>query len=141
MWCNGMKSNSNMKSTPPRGTRELVEAEFDAAFYRDRYGRLGAKMDPVAHFLSIGWVQGRDPSPTFSVLTYLLRNSDVLLRHLNPFVHYLLFGRSEGRKRFKTVLDDKFYLPEDVDVATQIRTWFEGWGVLRRADAAQRVAA
>lgn len=104
---------------------DLVEAEFDKAFYLERYGGLGDSTDPVRHFLTIGWIQGRDPSPQFSIFNYLLRNDDVLFRHLNPFVHFLVSGRSEGRLSYAHINDDKVYLPWDSEVAELLPMWFD----------------
>ena len=46
--------------------RETVETAFDAAYYLDRYPDVrGAGMDPVAHYLTHGWQEGRDQSAEF----------------------------------------------------------------------------
>ena len=78
--------------------RAIASAEFDADFY------LGANADvretgadPLDHFLTSGWKEGRDPNPTFSVADYLETYPDVAEAGDNPFVHYLRAGRSEGR--------------------------------------------
>ena len=105
-------------------SRDLVKAEFDAAFYRERYG-LRARVDPVEHFLTVGWIQGRDPSPHFSVFSYLLRNDDVLFRHLNPFVHYLVSGRDEGRPAFDHTDDDSAFLPWEPEIVSLLPIWFD----------------
>src|ERR1700722_9161296 len=96
--------------------RELLEAEFDRKFYLERYGDVSGWVEPLDHFLAIGWIQGRDPSQHFSVFTYLLQNDDVLFRHVNPFVHYLVAGRDQGRASFDHVEDDRVYLPWDAAV-------------------------
>jgi glycosyltransferase involved in cell wall biosynthesis len=105
-------------------SRDLVKAEFDAAFYRERYG-LRARVDPVEHFLTVGWIQGRDPSPHFSVFSYLSRNDDVLFRHLNPFVHYLVSGRAEGRPAFDHADDDSAFLPWEPEIVSLLPIWFD----------------
>ena len=115
----GTDQKANVRSA------DLVEAEFDKTFYAERYGGLGDRTDPVDHFLTIGWIQGRDPSPQFSIFNYLLRNDDVLFRHLNPFVHYLVSGRQEGRLSYAHVDDDKLYLPWDSEVAELLPMWFD----------------
>ena len=76
----------------------LVAAGFDDVFYLGRNPDIAASgADPLAHFLSIGWREWRDPSAGFSVRFYLWQNPDVLRAGVNPFVHYLQTGRAEGR--------------------------------------------
>lgn len=108
-----------------KGTRELFEASFDRAFYRATYPDIAQSTDPLDHFLQVGWVQGRDPSPRFSVFRYLLRNDDVLFRRLNPLVHYLRTGRQQGRAVFDHTLDRNVYLSVDDKVAGLLPLWFD----------------
>ena len=78
--------------------RALAATEFDAVFYLDANSDVrAAGGDPLDHFLSIGWREGRDPAPTFSVADYLESYPDLATANVNPFVHYLQFGRAEGR--------------------------------------------
>jgi GT2 family glycosyltransferase len=51
-----------------RNTRaELVERHFDAAYYVSRYGGdLGASVDPLGHYLTVGAAKDFDPHPLFS---------------------------------------------------------------------------
>jgi hypothetical protein len=75
-----------------------IAAAFDADFYRARNPDIEeAGLDPLQHFLSGGWREGRDPTPDFSVRAYLDANEDVALLGLNPFLHWLTHGRAEGR--------------------------------------------
>ncbi len=55
-------------------------------------------VDPIAHYLQRGAVEGRDPSQTFSGQWYLEKNPDVRAAGFNPLVHYLRFGTTEGRR-------------------------------------------
>lgn len=67
---------------------------FDRAFYLRTYpdvGEVGA--DPLDHFMTYGWREGRDPSPDFSVRAYLEAFPEVAEAGANPFVHYLTNGR------------------------------------------------
>lgn len=78
--------------------RELVATAFDARFYlaeNPDVAREGG--DALAHFLTAGWREGRDPAPWFSVADYQELNPDVAASGMNPFVHYLQAGRVEGR--------------------------------------------
>lgn len=75
-----------------------VAAEFDAAFYLAANPDVAAAgMDPLRHFLRTGWLEGRDPTPRFSVRDYLELHPDIAGSGVNPFAHYLLAGRAEGR--------------------------------------------
>ncbi len=98
---------------------------FNPRFYETTYGRLPNNIDPLDHFLSIGWIQGRDPSPDFSVFKYLLQNDDVLYRHLNPAVHYQTVGRQQGRSIFEHSADQAIYLPWDTRIADLLPLWFD----------------
>ena len=102
-----------------------VEAVFDDSFYRRRYGAVGSKEKLLEHFLTIGWIQGRDPSPFFSVLTYLQRHDDVVRRHLNPLIHYLFIGKDEGRSLSPSVEDYDLFLPWDSQIAELLPMWFD----------------
>ncbi len=77
---------------------EQVAAEFDESFYQSQVlAPIGPEIDLIEHFLSTGWKEGYDPSPAFSVKAYLQANPDVRDAGHNPFVHYLRWGRDEGR--------------------------------------------
>jgi len=78
--------------------RRLVAAEFDRRHYLGLSPDVAAAgADPLHHFLTHGWREGRDPNPNFSVRAYLNENPEVAASGINPFVHYLRHGRSEGR--------------------------------------------
>jgi hypothetical protein len=78
--------------------RALVATAFDAGFYAGvQADVIQAGFDPLDHFMSSGWREGRDPTPDFSVMDYLETYPDIAEAGVNPFVHYLLTGRAEGR--------------------------------------------
>jgi hypothetical protein len=71
---------------------------FDKAYYLAAYPDVkDAGMDPIWHFVRTGVYELRNPNPEFDTRSYLLRNKDVLLSDKNPFVHYIQFGKDEGR--------------------------------------------
>ena len=83
---------------PLEAERAVAVAEFDADFYLEQYPHLrGAELEPLDHFLLHGWREGLDPVPWFSIRDYLADNPDVAEAGINPFVHYVTIGRSEGR--------------------------------------------
>jgi len=67
---------------------------FDREFYLQRYDP-STGVDPVLHYATTGWREGRNPSPLFSTRRYqsrYLRGS----ADFNPLIHYLLIGRDRG---------------------------------------------
>jgi len=85
-------------AAPLADHRELVEPEFDPRFYlAENPDVADGGGDPLDHFLTTGWREGRDPAPWFSVSDYLDLNPDIAAAGVNPFVHYLQAGRREGR--------------------------------------------
>jgi hypothetical protein len=71
---------------------------FDPNWYRGTYPDVArAQVDPLLHFMTVGWRESRDPGPDFSTSTYLAANPDVARSGCNPLVHYIEFGHSEGR--------------------------------------------
>ena len=70
--------------------------EFDEEYYVKEYG-LKKGVDPIVHYLEYGASKGFNPSPSFDTKFYLKSNEDVKKNNLNPFIHYLLFGKKESR--------------------------------------------
>jgi GT2 family glycosyltransferase/glycosyltransferase involved in cell wall biosynthesis len=68
---------------------------FDAEYYANNCPELGEE-DPAAHYLRSGDLY--NPSASFDGLAYLEINDDVRNAGLNPLVHYLRYGRAEGRR-------------------------------------------
>ena len=74
---------------------------FDSEYYAAQTGETrDGTADLLAHYMELGWKQGRSPSRDFDGDAYLARYGDVRAAGLNPLFHYLKFGRSEGRVRF-----------------------------------------
>jgi hypothetical protein len=90
--------SADILSSP--ASRAAVAAEFDAVFYLSLNSDVAeAGIDPLDHFLNLGWREGREPSADFSVADYLEMNPDVAQAGVNPLVHFALAGRAEGRSR------------------------------------------
>src|SRR5271156_6545918 len=67
---------------------------FDKVWYLKRYPDiLAANVDPLSHFMTFGYKEGRDPNPIFDTkwykTTYFLRQTD------NPVLSYIR-ARSSG---------------------------------------------
>ena len=77
---------------------KVLEDAFDIEFYLASYPDIEvAGVNPLDHFLTEGWREGRSPNREFSVPDYLEFNPDVAALGINPFLHYLVAGKSEGR--------------------------------------------
>jgi hypothetical protein len=77
---------------------ELLEQSglFDRDLYLARY--LDAPSEgTLKFFLETGWHRGHDPGPDFNTSYYLKTNPDVAAAGVNPLVHYILHGATEGR--------------------------------------------
>lgn len=70
---------------------------FDDDYYRHFHPDLPDDADLVRHFLRFGARRGDDPSELFSTSGYQRQNVDVAKSGTNPLLHYLRFGRHEGR--------------------------------------------
>lgn len=75
---------------------DRVAAGFDLDYYLTRY-QIPDGLDPVRHYITIGWRKLFDPSPEFSTGFYLRRSPDVVAASDVPFSHYLSIGVREGR--------------------------------------------
>jgi len=70
---------------------------FDDDYYRHFHPDLPDDADLVRHYLRFGARRGDDPSELFSTTGYQRQNVDVAKSGANPLLHYLRFGRHEGR--------------------------------------------
>lgn len=76
----------------------LVATALDPDFYLAVNADVAASgVNPVAHYVQMGWREGRDPAPWFCTESYLASNPDIAAAELNPFAHYLQSGAYEGR--------------------------------------------
>jgi glycosyltransferase involved in cell wall biosynthesis len=71
---------------------------FDAHYYLHTYIDVRrADVNPLLHYVTFGWREGRNPSQFFDTNFYLTMNPDVINAGINPLVHYIRFGKKEGR--------------------------------------------
>lgn len=71
---------------------------FDSEWYLKRYKDVAQRgIDPVEHYLTVGWREFRRPGPSFSTLLYLNRYEDVSRAGINPLLHYERIGKGEKR--------------------------------------------
>lgn len=75
-----------------------TSALFNAPWYLAQNADVAAAgVDPLRHYLSVGWREMRDPCAEFDGTYYLTRYPDVAALGVPPLVHYWLHGRHEGR--------------------------------------------
>ena len=75
-----------------------LRAVFDTAHYLSQNPAPEAEADPARHYHMGGWRDGLDPSPRFSTRFYLDHNADVAAAGIDPFHHFITWGRHEGRR-------------------------------------------
>lgn len=82
--------------------RRLIETVatsgyFDGDYYRAQLPDPIHPDDLIRHYVETGWREPLNPSARFDTASYLAVNHDVRASGMNPLVHYLRFGRAEGR--------------------------------------------
>lgn len=85
--------------------RSLIKKSglFDPVYYLLNYPDVRiADIDPLTHFIKVGWKEGRNPSEKFNTKFYLDSNPDVKQTDKNPLVHYILHGEKKGRRILPT---------------------------------------
>ena len=76
-----------------------VQSDFDADWYRASYHDVNGDDNALLHhYMTEGWKKKHDPSAIFSTAYYLEVYHDIEKSGANPFLHYVLFGRKEGRR-------------------------------------------
>ena len=74
--------------------RSIIEIHFDEEYYKEEYK---VQEDAIDHFLKVGWKNDNNPNAKFSTSYYLKKYPDIEKAGVNPFVHYIEYGKQEGR--------------------------------------------
>ena len=78
----------------PPSDMAIAARGFDRGHYLRTYADVAESgRDPLEHFMELGWREGRDPNPDFSVAAYLEAFPEVATSGINPLVHFLTHGR------------------------------------------------
>lgn len=79
--------------------KNLVESGyFDPVWYAQTYTDVKLSgMSPAEHFVRVGLLLNRAPSPNFDPARYAAHNRDVVAAGMNPFLHFIEHGLHEGR--------------------------------------------
>jgi O-antigen biosynthesis protein len=75
-------------------TGNMPNPLFSPEFYANHHGV--HEQEPLLHFLE-NWRTCSFVSPAFDIQGYLKRYSDVAGAHIEPFLHFIVQGRGEGR--------------------------------------------
>jgi glycosyltransferase involved in cell wall biosynthesis len=74
-----------------------ADAFFDPGYYAAQLDALPVGTSLYRHFNEIGWRRRLDPSALFSTGYYLDTNPEVAEAGINPFLHWVNYGRHEKR--------------------------------------------
>lgn len=88
---------------------------FDGEFYKLKY-LSNSPIDPLSHYLAIGWRGGLCPNEFFDPEEYLKLNPELRGHVLNPVIHYALYGWRQGRI-IGSLFNGNQYLVANRDVA------------------------
>lgn len=78
---------------------------FDSEYYFEKYN-LDKNVNPIYHYLEFGVNQNFNPSKNFDTKYYLTENPDVKNSKINPFVHYIKWGKDEDRPHILKNIDE-----------------------------------
>jgi Glycosyl transferase family 2 len=80
-------------------------ALFDENWYRSQFAGEKPAGDLLQHYFDHGMSLGYSPSPKFDSAYYVATYPDVAASGIHPLVHYILWGRKEGRDPEKPLRD------------------------------------
>ncbi len=78
--------------------RELISRSnlFSPLYYLTLYPDVSQSgMDPLMHFCEYGWKEGRQPSETFDIDSYVKDNRMISEENINPLVHFIQANKDE----------------------------------------------
>ena len=105
------RSDLPVQTIPPA---DLLIALIDREWYAAVNPDVAVQgVDPIDHFLNIGWRERRQPNPWFHTAWYLSKNPEVVERDMNPLEHFVLEGAAAGLRpspSFDIVWYSKQYL-------------------------------
>ena len=82
----------------------FISKRFDPEYYLREYPDIDPeKIDPLRHFMDVGWFEGRNPNAFFDTVSYFLKYPDVDRAGINPYFHYIVHGITEGRQATSSV--------------------------------------
>lgn len=95
------ENNLKTRSSNQKNKLEIIQSDlFDAEFYLKTYSDIQeSRDDPLDHYISNGWIEGRDPSALFSTSFYCSTYGKHIPSGEDPLSHYIKSGKSKGYLR------------------------------------------
>ena len=99
----GMKQNRLSKPSSDGNNKTAFQiisesGLFDAEWFAKYYSLEGSNVNLIKYYIDYCEVYGLNPSPDFDSMWYLEKYVDVKKNGINPFVHYILYGKKQGRE-------------------------------------------
>lgn len=102
-----------------------IAVELDLDFYNHQAATsFQSALEAAEHYVNSGSEKGFDPHPQFKSLEYLEDNADVRSARINPYYHYLVAGRGEGRLPFRMDVPFEDYLHQRSVIAKKFDAEF-----------------
>lgn len=93
---------------------------FDSTYYSEKYAGLLNGVDPMIHYLLVGWKKGCNPSASFNNNAYLSNYVDVWLNNVNPLIHYERYGKKQKLKAFPVGTEELLEVQEsDIEIVKE----------------------
>ncbi len=93
----------DIKPSKPVTPNQMAKVEssdlFDPVFYVSSYPDVQSQdLEPLAHYLAIGWQKGYNPSEKFNTDAYLAAYPELKAKGDNPLLHYLTSNHGQKIK-------------------------------------------
>jgi hypothetical protein len=77
-----------------RRVKRLVSSGlFERSWYIKRNPDVVLRgMDPVVHWMEVGWREGRDPGPRFDCADYIATHPEIIAQDIDPLTHAITHG-------------------------------------------------
>lgn len=87
---------SKMDGMTPQNNKDIdiinKSGLFDVDFYKKECIDVDFScLDPIFHYITIGWKEGKNPNPNFNTASYANLSQKVLKDDENPFAHYIRY--------------------------------------------------
>lgn len=76
----------------------IISGLFDADWYIKQYPEAAKSSNPLLYHIQTGWKLGHNPSEYFNTNFYLQTYPDIAQAKICPLVHYVSYGKQEGRR-------------------------------------------
>lgn len=96
---------------------------FDEEYYCLQYPDVRqADVNPLWHFVSCGWKEGRNPSANFDTNNYMQLRPDLKDADSNPLFHYIRFGIKEDNEPKSNILSDSSISENKIEQTSTVQS-------------------